>query len=245
MGIIYSYLNDNTSNTLNNIKETIINFDDSSSDEPYQNFDVIETRRKQTEYDYRFKIVVVGDKRVGKSTLISRYINKTFNDKYFETMCVDFGVITKIYNNKKLNVQVWDTTGDERYNNIIEGYLKHADMTIIVYDITNKQTTCRINKIVEYVKKEQLKTCFCIVGTKNDLEYSAINMFYSEIDEYAKKNNCNHITISSKNEEDVEKLFNNIYDQLLKKYYSEIAPPENLSLTWKETINYYVGYNLF
>lgn len=89
------------------------------------------------DFDYKIKIVIIGDSMVGKSCVIFRYTENTFNLDHFPTVGVDFHIKDLIYNNQKVNLQLWDTAGQERFHAISTSYCRGSDGVIFVYDMTN------------------------------------------------------------------------------------------------------------
>ena len=77
-----------------------------------------------TDYDYLFKIIVIGDTAVGKSSLLIRYTDNYFAENFLPTVGVDFKIKTLILSQKKIKLQIWDTAGQERFQNIVSSYFK-------------------------------------------------------------------------------------------------------------------------
>ena len=91
-------------------------------------------------FDYLFKIVLVGDTNVGKTNILSYLINEKCDKDAKPTIGVEFG--TKFYNieQNKIKTQIWDTAGQERYHAIISAYYRGANGAVVVYDISNKKS---------------------------------------------------------------------------------------------------------
>ncbi len=87
--------------------------------------------------DIMLKIVILGDSGVGKSNILSRYINDEFDEYKRNTIGVDFISQEQIINDKKVKIQFWDTAGQEKYKAIASAYYKNAHGVIFVYDITS------------------------------------------------------------------------------------------------------------
>ena len=88
-------------------------------------------------YDYLFKIVFVGDSSVGKSSIIIRFTDDTYNDQYISTIGVDFKIKTVTHKEKLVKLQIWDTAGQERFRTITTSYYRGTHCCILVFDITN------------------------------------------------------------------------------------------------------------
>ena len=92
------------------------------------------------EYDYLFKILLIGDSGVGKSCLLVRFADDTYADSYINTIGVDFKIRTIDINSKTVKLQIWDTAGQERFRTITSSYYRGAHGIIIAYDITDKES---------------------------------------------------------------------------------------------------------
>ncbi|VDD76055.1 unnamed protein product [Mesocestoides corti] len=95
-------------------------------------------------YDARFKIVLLGDSGVGKTSLIRSAVGEPFNPTMISTIGIDF--VEKIYtvDNYRIQLQIWDTAGQERYRSLATSTFRDAKGFIIVYDITNRASFSKI-----------------------------------------------------------------------------------------------------
>eukprot|EP01084_Bolivina_argentea_P023212 43281_1 len=93
-----------------------------------------------TNADLAIKILVVGDVATGKTSLIQRYVYKSFNNTYVTTLGVDFALKKVRVKNQNLKVQLWDVAGQERFIGLAHAYYKDAAAAIVVFDITEGKT---------------------------------------------------------------------------------------------------------
>ena len=121
--------------------------------------------------DLKFKLVLLGDSGVGKTNLISRYINNSFQQDSKATIGVEFFSKTYKVNKKKvIKVEIWDTAGQERYKSITSVYYKGAKGAFIVYDITSRKSFNNIDKWIEEIKEKTSKDIkLLVIGNKIDL----------------------------------------------------------------------------
>jgi Ras-related protein Rab-11A len=134
-----------------------------------------------------FKIVIVGDSGVGKSNILSRYIQDEFYKESKSTVGVELS--TKIYKIKDsiVKVNIWDTAGQERYKSITGSYYKGARGAMIVYDITKKDTFESVNKWHSDIRSMgDNGIMVLLVGNKCDLNLLR-QVDYSEAIEKSKK----------------------------------------------------------
>lgn len=121
--------------------------------------------------DFTFKVVVVGNAGVGKSTLLLRLTKDEFKEGYISTIGVDFKVYKTVVDGKSIKLQLWDTAGQERFANIASSYYRGADGIVYVYDICNENSFESIKdrwlKEVEFHLSKS-NNCKLILGNKCD-----------------------------------------------------------------------------
>merc|ERR1719242_1169658 len=125
---------------------------------------------KQRDYDYLFKLVLIGDSGVGKSCLLLRFADDAFTESYISTIGVDFRFRTVKIDKKTIKLQIWDTAGQERFRTITNAYYRGADGIILVYDVCDKESFAHIdewlNEVNRYVDES---TCKILIANKCDL----------------------------------------------------------------------------
>lgn len=153
-------------------------------------------------YDYTLKTIIIGDACVGKSSLLRRLIDDTFAKNYISTIGVDFR-IKKIEIKKKIvKVQIWDTAGQERFRSIIRSYYKDADIILICYDVTNKETYNNVKKWVDDAHNFGNSKHIIIIGNKLDLR-KTYEPFENQYD-------YPHYETSAKTDNTIINIFNNV-----------------------------------
>ena len=126
---------------------------------------------KEAKEDYKLKLVVVGDSGVGKTNLIKRFANNTFNSNSKATVGVEFLSKSFKINNRIFKIEIWDTAGQERYKSITAAYYKGAKGALVVYDITSKISFENIDKWMMEIKEKSSKDLkLMIIGNKSDLK---------------------------------------------------------------------------
>ena len=120
--------------------------------------------------DYKFKIVIVGDSGVGKTNLVKRFVQNSFNLNTQSTVGVEFFSNNYYVNDKLIRIEMWDTAGQERYKSITSAYYKGAIGALIVYDVTNISSFKNVDRWFYEIKDFSSKDIQVImIGNKTDL----------------------------------------------------------------------------
>lgn len=94
--------------------------------------------QQDTRFDYAFKLIVVGDVGVGKTSLISRFITGQFNQHHDFTVGIEFGDKKIAVNNRTIKLQIWDTAGQEEFKAVTRSYYRSCAAALVVFDVTRK-----------------------------------------------------------------------------------------------------------
>uniref|UniRef100_A0A0E0MS70 GTP-binding protein n=2 Tax=Oryza TaxID=4527 RepID=A0A0E0MS70_ORYRU len=159
------------------------------------------------EYDYLFKLLLIGDSGVGKSCLLLRFADDSYLDSYISTIGVDFKIRTVEQDGKTIKLQIWDTAGQERFRTITSSYYRGAHGIIIVYDVTDQESFNNVkqwlNEIDRYASDNVNKL---LVGNKSDL--TANKVVSSETAKaFADEMGIPFMETSAKNATNVEQAF--------------------------------------
>merc|ERR1712199_136064 len=122
------------------------------------------------EYDYLFKLLLIGDSGVGKSCLLLRFADDTYAESYISTIGVDFKIRTIQLDGKTIKLQIWDTAGQERFRTITSSYYRGAHGIIVVYDITDADSFGNVKQWLEEIQRYACEGVNkLMVGNKCDL----------------------------------------------------------------------------
>lgn len=159
------------------------------------------------DYDYLFKLVIVGDSGVGKSRLLIRFSDRTYNDSYISTVGVDYKIRTIELNGKTIKLQIWDTAGQERFHAITSTYYRGANGIIIVYDITNLNSFNNVTKWLTEIERYACENVVkLLVGNKSDLNCLR-TVEYKKAQEFAQWRNMSFLETSAKCMINIDKTF--------------------------------------
>lgn len=126
------------------------------------------------DYDYSIKTIktiIVGDSSVGKSNILTKFVNDDFNPYNTTTIGVDYKIVKIDYGQKTIKLLIWDTAGQERFNSIVKTYYKDAQVVILVFDLTNRVSFDNIEFWINQVKGEKIDDpIYIMVGNKVDLK---------------------------------------------------------------------------
>jgi Ras-related protein Rab-1A len=169
------------------------------------------------EYDYLFKILMIGDSGVGKSAILHRYCDDIYSDNYISTIGVDFKVKTIKVDGLTIKLQIWDTAGQERFRSITSSYYRGAQAILCVFDLSDYLTFDKIFTVwIEEVKKQnQISNSsseIILVGAKCDQQKNDIINKRLENLEYE------YFETSSKKNIGVPELFEGVARKLLSVY---------------------------
>ena len=163
-------------------------------------------------------IIVIGEGRVGKSSIISRFDSNTFTQNTLITLGVDFREKTITLKNKKeISLKIFDTAGQERYQTITKSFYKKANGAFIVYSINDNTSFERVSHWLEQVKENSPEsTTIYLIGNKCDDEKNRV-VPKSKGEELAKKYNIKFYETSAKNNINVNTFFMDIANEICVK----------------------------
>ena len=170
------------------------------------------------EYDLMFKILLLGDSGVGKSSLLLRYTKNEFISDLRSTIGVEFALKYLTIDNFQLKVQIWDTAGMERYRSITNAYYKGAKGVIVVYDICRKKSFENVDKwIDDFKSKADDDAVIILIGNKSDLDEKR-EVSKEEAESKAQKNKFGFMEASAKDNNNVQKAFETLFHEIVKIY---------------------------
>ncbi|AFR95462.1 GTP-binding protein ypt3 [Cryptococcus neoformans] len=167
-------------------------------------------------YDYLFKVVLIGDSGVGKSNLLSRFTRNEFNLESKSTIGVEFATRSINVDGKTVKAQIWDTAGQERYRAITSAYYRGAVGALLVYDIAKHQTYENVTRWLKELRDHaDANIVIMLVGNKSDLKHlRAVST--DEAKQFATENGLSFIETSALDASNVESAFQNILTDIYR-----------------------------
>jgi len=162
-----------------------------------------------------FKIVLLGEGCVGKTSLVMQYCNSTFNEKHDATLQASF--LTKRINihGERVELSIWDTAGQERFHALGPIYYRDADGALLVYDITDEDSFQKVRNWVKELRKiVGSEIPIVIAGNKCDMEKNR-HVKEDEADSYAQTVGALYIETSAKLNRNVEQVFLELTKRML------------------------------
>ena len=163
-----------------------------------------------------FKVVLVGESGVGKTSIITQFIDETFQEDQQSTTGGTFSTKSVICDGGRiLKFEIWDTAGQERYRSLTKMFYKDANAAILVYDITRKDSFEELkNYWAEQIKESTAQGIILVIAAnKSDLfEHEAIEESVAR--EFAQQLGAIYIATSAKNSSGI----NNLFEEIAKKY---------------------------
>ena len=160
------------------------------------------------EYDYLYKIILLGDSGAGKTSIMNRYLaNITPNIKHESTIGVDFRLKSGIeLDNKKIKLHLWDTAGQECFRSVIESYYKGIAAAVIVFDLTNYRTFQNVQYWLNEIARNSatnIRAPILLIGNKSDL-ISERKVPRLEAETYAEENRLMYIETTTNESDNIE-----------------------------------------
>lgn len=166
------------------------------------------------DYDYLFKVVLIGDSGVGKSNLLSRFTRNEFCLETKSTIGVEFATRSIQVDGKTIKAQIWDTAGQERYRAITSAYYRGAVGALLVYDITKQVTYENVERWLKELRDHaDANIVIMLVGNKSDLRHLR-SVQTEDAQSFCEKEGLSFIEASALEATNVEAAFQRILTEI-------------------------------
>ncbi|KAI8140849.1 ras family-domain-containing protein [Fennellomyces sp. T-0311] len=181
----------------------------------------------EDDYDFLFKIVIIGDSGTGKSCLLSRFTNDEFNLESKSTIGVEFATKNVTIGDHRIKAQIWDTSGQERYRAITGAYYRGAAGALLVYDITRQSSFENVDHWLKELREHaDNNITLMLVGNKSDLGENAREVSTDAAKEYASDNEMLFFETSALDASNVEVSFRTVFERVYDNLPKHVAQDE-------------------
>ena len=169
----------------------------------------------------KYKLIFLGDQNVGKSSILNRFLNDTFVEEYQATIGLDFQSKNVQIDNQDIHLLLYDTAGQEKFRSLIPMYTRDANIILLVYDITNKESFNNLSLWLKDLTNINFdEVIFCIVGNKIDLSDKRV-VAKEEGEKFGEEHDFIFQEVSAKTGEGFSELF---YQNLFEKIRTKFRP---------------------
>jgi len=177
-----------------------------------------------------FKLLLIGDSSVGKSSILLRFCDNTYQEGTVNLTNLDFKTKNITVDNKPVQLQVWDTAGQERFRTITSSFYRGAHGIIVVYDITDQGTFNNVKLWMQEIQRYASSTvCKMLVGNKYDLDDRRV-IGTSTAKEYADGLAIPFLETSAKTGHEIENAFQKLTDEVLRQHAGNWGPDQKVIL---------------
>ena len=176
-------------------------------------------QKKIEQEEVKYKLIVIGDENVGKTSILNRFKNNQFNPEYEPTVGLDFQSIPILIDNQSVTLLLYDTAGQEKFRSLIPLYTNEANIILLIYDISNKESFDNVGKwydSLNNINKEEV--VFALVGNKSDLDFNR-KVTKEEAESYANEHHYVFQEVSAMSGEGIQEIFmNKLIDQIRTQF---------------------------
>ncbi|OQR87589.1 Rab18 family GTPase [Achlya hypogyna] len=167
-------------------------------------------------YDHLFKLLLVGDAGVGKSSMLLRFTDDTFDDHLQSTIGVDFKVKMMTVDEKRIKMTIWDTAGQERFRTLTSSYYRGAQGVVLVYDVARRETFENLGtwlqEVEAYTPGNGREVVKLLVGNKIDKERAVLR---KDGEAWARSKGMLFVESSAKTKIGIQQVFNEVVQKIL------------------------------
>jgi Ras-related protein Rab-18 len=172
--------------------------------------------QEKEEYDYLFKILLIGDSGVGKSSILLRFTEDEFEEDFPCTIGVDFKTkMIDFYNKKKINLTIWDTAGQEKFRSLTSSYYRGTHGIILVYDVTNRASFLSLEHWLKEIDtySTNSEVIILLIGNKIDMPNRVVTR--EEGAKFAKSKSMLFMECSAKTKLGIQQAFEELIQKIL------------------------------
>eukprot|EP01087_Luapelamoeba_hula_P002308 TRINITY_DN1199_c0_g1_i2.p1 TRINITY_DN1199_c0_g1~~TRINITY_DN1199_c0_g1_i2.p1 ORF type:complete len:215 (+),score=40.36 TRINITY_DN1199_c0_g1_i2:1-645(+) len=182
------------------------------------------TNKFDREMGKKYKLVLLGEAGVGKSTIVVRFVRGRFVEGQASTIGAAFVSQTVCLDDTTVKFEIWDTAGQERYNSLAPMYYRNAHAALVIWDITSRRSFERAQTWIRELRTQaQRNIVLALVGNKNDLEEKR-EVPQSEVDSFAQQEGIIYMDTSAKTAHNINEVFISVARSLSKQPQENVEP---------------------
>ena len=159
-----------------------------------------------------YKIVIIGDSGVGKTSLMNIFLGNEFNSQQQITIGVDYGIKKINLRENEIKLQIWDTAGQEVFRSISKSYYRGAHGAFVVFDLSRKSTFANVEDWIKELYSQNPNVQVMIIGNKSDVKKQITD---DEIEALITKfDSISYVETSAKNKHNIDIMFHNMASKL-------------------------------
>ena len=163
------------------------------------------------------KILLVGDTSVGKTSILSKYIDDIFEEKAISTIGVEYKVKSIVINGRKIKLRIWDSSGQDRFRSITQSFFRNADGILFIFDLTEINTFEGVKQWLIDSESNDLSIKKILVGNKVDL-IEKRKVEKEIIDNFVKKRQLKYYEMSAKDGTNIDIVFRELAEMVLSGF---------------------------
>ena len=169
--------------------------------------------------ELKYKLIVIGDELVGKTSIINRFKSNQFNAIYEPKVGLEFQSIPILIDDQSVNLLLYDMSGHQKFRSLIPLYTIDANIILLIYDISKYESFNNIDKWYSSLNNLNKKEIiFVVVGNKCDLDYNR-KVQIEEAQKYANEHSCIFQEVSAMNGDGIQELFmNKLIDEIRTQF---------------------------
>ena len=189
----------------------------------------------------KLKLIVVGNQSTGKSCILNRFVNETFEENYQATIGLDFQSKNITIHDQDVRLILYDTAGQEKFRSLIPMYIREAQIILFIYDVSDKESFDSIPRwIQDVLDVKNTDPVLVLIGNKIDLEKER-KVTYEEGKRFAEQNNFIFQEVSAKTGKNFDTLFEvQIYENIYNKFKNEFDKREKIGYE-DDHVNYEIN----
>mmetsp|Transcript_7699 Transcript_7699/g.22689 ORF Transcript_7699/g.22689 Transcript_7699/m.22689 type:complete len:205 (-) Transcript_7699:51-665(-) len=188
-----------------------------------------------SEYDYLFKLLLIGDSGVGKSCLLLRFADDTYTESYISTIGVDFKIRTIELDGKTIKLQIWDTAGQERFRSLTANFFGKADGFVVCFDVGARATFDHVRTWIADIdrhKRGDVDVALC--GCKCDLPDEKREVTRDEAAALASEFGAAYYEASAKKGTNVDSAFEDLGTKVVRRKLAATSNDGVVNLVLKD-----------